>query len=78
MMSTATAAANAKARWSPARIQKQKRRGRDRQHDRHEDGRDAVREALHRRLARLRLGDEPADLRRRRGCVGAERGSRAR
>ena len=35
-------------------------------HDRHEDGRDAVDEPLDRRLAGLRLGDEARDLRERR------------
>ena len=37
----------------------------DRDHDRDEDAGDAVGEALHRRLPRLRVGDEPRDLRER-------------
>lgn len=39
------------------------RRERERHHDRHEDARDAVGEALHGRLAGLRLGDEAGNLR---------------
>ena len=39
---------------------------RENEHDRHEDGGDPVREPLHRRLARLRVCDEPRDLRERR------------
>ena len=38
---------------------------RDRDHDRHEHGGDAVDEALDRRLSRLGLGDQPCDLRQR-------------
>ena len=45
-------------------------------HDRDEDAGDAVGEPLHGRLARLRLGHEPRDLRQRR--VGADAASRAR
>ncbi len=48
------------------------RRGGDRQHDRHEDRRDAVGEPLDGRLAGLRVGHEPADLRER--GVGADAG----
>ena len=52
------------------------RREREHDHDRDEDRRDAVDEPLDRRLARLRLGDEPGDLRERR--VGADASSRGR
>ena len=44
----------------------------DRDHDRDEDGRDAVGEPLHGRLARLRLGDESPDLGD--GGVGSDMG----
>ena len=69
MISTATAAANARPRVAGADPEAE-RRGGDRQHDRDEDRRDAVGEPLDGRLAGLRVGDEPADLRERR--VGAD------
>ena len=69
MISTATAAANARP-VSPRGEPEAERRGGDREHDGHEDRRDAVGEPLDRRLARLRVGDEPADLRER--GVGAD------
>ena len=71
MISTATAAVNAsdgvrrRASSQPASVASASD-----EHDRHEDGRDAVGEPLHRRLAGLRLVDEPRDLRQRR--VGAD------
>ena len=70
MISTATAAVN--ARRAPSRRARASRRAsqRERDHDRHEDRRDAVGEPLHGRLARLGLLDEPRDLRER--GVGAD------
>ena len=76
MISTATAAVNASEAEPPKASQPGERRERDRDHDRDEDGRDAVGEPLHRRLARLRLLDEARDLRERR--VGADPASRGR
>ena len=65
MIRTATAAENA-AVASPVDDEPAgERREREREHDRDEDARDAVDEPLDRRLARLRLGDEPRDLRER-------------
>ena len=72
MISTATAAANARAASPPSASQPASVASEMRDHDRDEDGRDAVGEALHGRLAGLRLGDEPRDLRQRR--VGADLG----
>jgi hypothetical protein len=62
MMSTATAAVNASAADAPNASQPRKRPERDRDDNRHEDGRDPVGEALHRRLPRLRSLDEVRDL----------------
>ena len=45
----------------------------DADHDRHEHGRHAVREALDRRFARLSLGDETRDLRQRRLLADSHR-----
>ena len=54
-----------------ARADPEAERGdRDADHDRHEDARDPVGEPLDGRLARLRLGDQPRDLRER--GVGAD------
>ena len=49
------------------------RRDGEREHDRHEDGGDPVCEPLHGSLARLRLRDEPRDLRERRLASDARR-----
>ena len=63
MISTATAAVNA-AETSPVSEEPaRQRRERQPDHDRDEDGRDAVDEPLDRRLARLRIRDETGDLR---------------
>ena len=70
MISTATAAVNAKVALSPAPSQKPSVATRERDHDRDEDARDAVGEPLDRRLAGLRVGHEPGDLRQR--GVGAD------
>ena len=70
MISTETAAVKAADAPPPASSQPSERRERDPDHDRDEDGRDAVGEPLHRRLAGLRLLDEPRDLRERR--LGAD------
>ena len=70
MTSTATAAANARVVSSPAPSQKPSVATAMRDHDRDEDARDAVGQALHRRLAGLRVGDQARDLRQR--GVGAD------
>ena len=70
MIRTATAAAKANEAPAPAPSQKASVADGERDHDRDEDAGDTVGEPLHRRLARLRLGDEPADLRER--GVGAD------
>ena len=62
MISTATAAVNALAADPPGGQPAGQRRGGDHEHDRDEHGGDPVGEPLHRRLARLRLGDQPGDL----------------
>ena len=59
MISTATAAVNANAASSPAPSQKPSVGDREADHDRDEHARDAVGEPLDRRLAGLRVGDEP-------------------
>ena len=69
-ISTATVAEKANVASAPRREPVAERRGGDRDHDRHEDGRDPVGEPLHRRLAGLRVLDELRDLRERR--VGAD------
>ena len=66
MMSTATAAVKAAVGVARDDEPAGERRERERDHDRDEDARDAVDEPLDRRLPRLRLGDEPGDLRERR------------
>ena len=66
MISTATAAVNASAGVAGDDQPAGERQQRDADHDGHEDGRHAVDEPLDRRLAGLRLGDEPRDLRERR------------
>ena len=63
MIRTATAAANAKDGVRPGAEPEPEVRDGDRDHDRHEHAGDPVGEALHGRLAGLRLGDETADLR---------------
>ena len=70
MIRTATAAVNALAADAPSASQPASVSERDRDHDRHEDRRDAVGEPLHRRLAGLRGLDEARDLRER--GVGAD------
>ena len=76
MMSTATAAVNANVALSPVPSQNPSVATRQRDDDRHEDAGDAVGEALDRRLAGLRVLDEPGDLRER--GVGADLASRGR
>ena len=65
MISTATAAVNANVALCPVPSQKPSVAMRDREDGRDEDAGDPVGEPLHRRLAGLRLGDEPGDLRQR-------------
>ena len=70
MISTATAAVNANsARLAGAEPEAERRDG-EPDHDRDEDAGDAVGQPLDRRLAGLRVGDEPGDLRER--GVGAD------
>ena len=72
MMRTATAAVNAKLALSPVPSQKPSVATDRSDDDRHEDARDAVGEALDRRLAGLGVLDQPGDLRQR--GVGADLG----
>ena len=72
MISTATAAVNAKRRALAGAEPEAERGDRERDDDRHEDAGDAVGEPLDRRLAGLRVLDEPRDLRER--GVGADLG----
>ena len=76
MISTATAAVNANVALSPVAEPEAERGDGERDDDRDEDARDAVGQALHRRLAGLRVLDEPGDLGQRR--VGADAWSPAR
>ena len=62
MISTATAAVNAKVALSPVPSQKPSVATASADHDRHEDAGHPIGEPLHRRLAGLRLGDQPSDL----------------
>ena len=62
MISTATAAVNAAPAGSPSSQPAASVSDGDHDDDRHEDGGDAVGQPLHRRLAGLRVGHEPADL----------------
>ena len=73
MISTATAAVNASAGVAGDDQPAGERQQGDADHDGHEDGRHAVDETLDRRLAGLRLGHEPRDLRER--GVRADAGS---
>ena len=66
MISTATAAVKAKLAPAPSAEPEAEGADGERDHDRDEDGADPVGQPLHRRLARLRLGDEAGDLRQRR------------
>ena len=70
MISTATAAVNAVLALAPASEPAGERQERDHDHDGDEDRGDAVREPLHRGLARLGRLDQARDLRERR--VGAD------
>ena len=72
MISTATAAVNAKLALSPVPSQNPSVAERERDHDGHEDAGDAVGEALDRGLAGLGVLDEAGDLGQR--GVGADLG----
>ena len=72
MMRTATAAVKAAETSAVEEEPARERRQREPDHDRDEDGRDAVGEPLDGRLARLRLGHQPGDLGE--GRVGADAG----
>ena len=74
MISTATAAVNAKVAASPVAEPEAERGDGERDHDRDEDAGDAVGEPLDGRLARLRVLDEPRDLRQR-GVLADARGA---
>ena len=76
MISTATAAANARTerRRSAGDEPDDERQRRDRHHDRHEHRAHAIGELLDRRARRLRVAHQPDDLRER--AVGADRRSR--
>ena len=81
MMSTATAAVNATVGALAGAEPEAERGDGEAEHDRHEDARDAVGEALHRRLAGLRLRrpagrSAPARCRRRPGWRGRRGGRR--
>ena len=77
MISTATAAVKAALAPSPpTEPDRRASRRRAPMHGRHEHRRDAVGQPLHRRLARLRLADQPGDLGER--GVGADARRRAR
>ena len=65
MISTATAAVNAWSAGLPERQPGHERDHRDHEHDGHEHRRDAVGQALHRRLRALGLLDQARDLRQR-------------
>ena len=65
MIRTATAAVNAWSAGLPSAQPDQQRDQRDHEHGRHEHRRDAVGQALHRRLRALRLLDQARDLRQR-------------
>ncbi len=70
MISTATAAVNAAAAEAPDSKPAGEGQRRDRDHDRNEDGRDAIREPLHGSLAGLSGLDEARDLSDR--SIGAD------
>ncbi len=65
MISTATAAEKAAVGSPVTTSQPARVASESAEHDRDEDARDAIDETLDRRLPRLRLGDEPGDLRER-------------